>query len=100
MVRSLLVFVLLEPVRFDLVELAKEERNRHMQMYPGWSARDNYGLKKKRSSISHPEHPQKKFIRENHPASPLKALPKPSHLYENGKGPSLCLFHFLSMSIT
>ncbi|CAF0957946.1 unnamed protein product [Rotaria sordida] len=29
-------------------ELAKEERNRHMQMYPNWSARDNYGIKKKR----------------------------------------------------
>ncbi|CAF3576123.1 unnamed protein product [Rotaria sp. Silwood1] len=29
-------------------ELAKEERNRHMQMYPNWSARDNYGMKKKR----------------------------------------------------
>ncbi|CAF1138350.1 unnamed protein product [Adineta steineri] len=31
--------------------LAKEERNRHLQMYPNWSARDNYGLKKKRQSV-------------------------------------------------
>ncbi|XP_018604815.2 transcription factor 7-like 2 [Scleropages formosus] len=29
-------------------ELAKKERQRHMQLYPGWSARDNYGKKKKR----------------------------------------------------
>lgn len=38
---------------FAAIELAKEERNRHMQMYPGWSARDNYGLKKKRQSGGH-----------------------------------------------
>ncbi|CAI8014936.1 Protein pangolin, isoform J [Geodia barretti] len=29
-------------------ELAREERARHMQMYPGWSARDNYAVHKKR----------------------------------------------------
>lgn len=29
-------------------EMAREERARHMQMYPGWSARDNYAVHKKR----------------------------------------------------
>lgn len=29
-------------------EKAREERARHMQMYPGWSARDNYAVHKKR----------------------------------------------------
>jgi hypothetical protein len=29
-------------------EKAKQERLAHLQLYPGWSARDNYGLKKKR----------------------------------------------------
>ncbi|NP_001292177.1 uncharacterized protein LOC100641322 [Amphimedon queenslandica] len=29
-------------------EMAREERARHMQMYPGWSARDNYAAHKKR----------------------------------------------------
>jgi transcription factor 7 len=30
--------------------MARDERMRHMQLYPGWSARDNYGARKKRSS--------------------------------------------------
>uniref|UniRef100_UPI00358FD0A9 transcription factor 7-like 2 isoform X5 n=1 Tax=Myxine glutinosa TaxID=7769 RepID=UPI00358FD0A9 len=29
-------------------ELARKERQLHSQLYPGWSARDNYGKKKKR----------------------------------------------------
>uniref|UniRef100_A0A3B3TEL4 Transcription factor 7 n=1 Tax=Paramormyrops kingsleyae TaxID=1676925 RepID=A0A3B3TEL4_9TELE len=29
-------------------ELARKERQLHMQLYPSWSARDNYGKKKKR----------------------------------------------------
>jgi len=29
-------------------EMARQERLKHMQDHPGWSARDNYGLKKKR----------------------------------------------------
>ncbi len=29
-------------------EMARQERLKHMQLHPGWSARDNYGLKKKR----------------------------------------------------
>ncbi len=28
--------------------MAREERAKHMQMYPGWSARDNYAVHKKR----------------------------------------------------
>ncbi|KAM3590722.1 uncharacterized protein V6R79_015310 [Siganus canaliculatus] len=31
-------------------DLAQKERLLHMQLYPGWSARDNYGKKKKRRS--------------------------------------------------
>jgi transcription factor 7-like 2 len=29
-------------------DMARQERLKHLQLYPGWSARDNYGLKKKR----------------------------------------------------
>jgi transcription factor 7-like 2 len=28
--------------------MARHERMKHMQLYPGWSARDNYGVRKKR----------------------------------------------------
>ena len=65
------------------LELAKEERNRHMQMYPGWSARDNYGLKKKRTSVILPSNPQKKMVRESHD-SPLKQQAKMATPYDNG----------------
>jgi hypothetical protein len=30
--------------------MARDERMKHMQLYPGWSARDNYGVKKKRGT--------------------------------------------------
>lgn len=30
--------------------MARDERMRHMQLYPGWSARDNYGVRKKRGN--------------------------------------------------
>lgn len=30
--------------------MARDERMKHMQLYPGWSARDNYGAKKKRGN--------------------------------------------------
>ena len=30
--------------------MARDERMKHMQLYPGWSARDNYGARKKRGS--------------------------------------------------
>ena len=29
-------------------EMARKERQLHMQLYPGWSARDNYAQSKKR----------------------------------------------------
>ena len=29
-------------------EMAREERAKHMKMYPGWSSRDNYALHKRR----------------------------------------------------
>ncbi len=32
-------------------ELAREEQMKHKQMYPGWSARDNYALHKKRKKV-------------------------------------------------
>ncbi len=30
--------------------MARDERMKHMQLYPGWSARDNYGARKKRGN--------------------------------------------------
>ena len=30
--------------------MARDERMKHMQMHPGWSARDNYGTRKKTGS--------------------------------------------------
>lgn len=30
--------------------MARDERMKHMQMHPGWSARDNYGSRKKRGT--------------------------------------------------
>nr|XP_054773578.1 transcription factor 7-like 2 [Lytechinus pictus] len=42
-------------------ELARKERQLHMQLYPGWSARDNYAIhgkkKKKKRDKSHGENP-------------------------------------------
>ena len=35
--------------------MARQERARHMQMYPGWSARDNYALHKKRKRRKAPK---------------------------------------------
>jgi transcription factor 7-like 2 len=68
---------------YIFLELAKEERNRHMQMYPGWSARDNYGLKKKRPASIIPDHTQKKLVRE-YQASPQKTLVKAAIALDNG----------------
>uniref|UniRef100_A0A671SG58 Transcription factor 7-like 1-A n=1 Tax=Sinocyclocheilus anshuiensis TaxID=1608454 RepID=A0A671SG58_9TELE len=39
-------------------ELARKERQLHSQLYPGWSARDNYGKKKKRKRENKPDSPQ------------------------------------------
>jgi len=35
--------------------MARQERAKHMQMYPGWSARDNYALHKKRKRRKTPK---------------------------------------------
>ncbi|XP_061149915.1 transcription factor 7-like 1-A [Syngnathus typhle] len=37
-------------------ELARKERLLHSQLYPGWSARDNYGKKKKRKKCKSESH--------------------------------------------
>jgi transcription factor 7-like 2 len=44
-------FYSIKYIFFVSIELAKVERNRHLEMYPNWSARDNYGLKKKRQIV-------------------------------------------------
>lgn len=31
-------------------QMAQKEREKHMELYPGWSARDNYALRKNRKS--------------------------------------------------
>ncbi|XP_059823815.1 transcription factor 7-like 1-A isoform X2 [Hypanus sabinus] len=36
-------------------ELARKERQLHSQLYPGWSARDNYGKRKKRKRGKQPQ---------------------------------------------
>uniref|UniRef100_A0A8C7VFV5 Transcription factor 7 like 1b n=1 Tax=Oncorhynchus mykiss TaxID=8022 RepID=A0A8C7VFV5_ONCMY len=36
-------------------ELARKERQLHSQLYPGWSARDNYGKRKKRKRDNKPD---------------------------------------------
>ncbi|XP_061473075.1 transcription factor 7 isoform X3 [Rhineura floridana] len=46
-------------------ELARKERQLHMQLYPGWSARDNYGKKKRRTR-------EKQHDSNSDPASPKK----------------------------
>ncbi|NWR57401.1 TCF7 factor, partial [Bucorvus abyssinicus] len=46
-------------------ELARKERQLHMQLYPGWSARDNYGKKKRRTR-------EKQQDSNSDPASPKK----------------------------
>uniref|UniRef100_A0A8C1UUZ1 Transcription factor 7 like 1a n=1 Tax=Cyprinus carpio TaxID=7962 RepID=A0A8C1UUZ1_CYPCA len=38
-------------------ELARKERQLHSQLYPGWSARDNYGKRKKRKRENKPDSP-------------------------------------------
>ncbi|KAL2099714.1 hypothetical protein ACEWY4_004108 [Coilia grayii] len=43
-------------------ELARKERQLHQQLYPGWSARDNYGKRKKRKRENKPDgSPQETF---------------------------------------
>ena len=40
-------------------ELARKERQLHMQMYPGWSARDNYAMSKKKKRKRLMQHQQR-----------------------------------------
>ena len=42
-------------------ELARKERQLHMQMYPGWSARDNYALSKKKKRKRLMQHQQREI---------------------------------------
>jgi hypothetical protein len=35
--------------------MAREERQRHLQQYPGWSARDNYAIHKKKKAVKRRE---------------------------------------------
>ena len=43
-------------------EMARKERQLHMQMYPGWSARDNYALSKKKKRKRLMQHQQHKEV--------------------------------------
>ena len=43
-------------------EMARKERQLHMQMYPGWSARDNYALSKKKKRKRLMQHQQQKEV--------------------------------------
>ncbi|XP_010000454.1 PREDICTED: transcription factor 7-like 1 [Chaetura pelagica] len=49
-------------------ELARKERQLHSQLYPAWSARDNYGKKKKRK--------REKLLQPQEPENPLPARSK------------------------
>ncbi|KAA0704342.1 Transcription factor 7-like 1-A HMG box transcription factor 3-A [Triplophysa tibetana] len=42
-------------------ELARKERQLHSQLYPGWSARDNYGKRKKRKRENKPDSAPESF---------------------------------------
>ncbi|XP_069826243.1 transcription factor 7 isoform X2 [Dendropsophus ebraccatus] len=60
-------------------ELARKERQLHMQLYPGWSARDNYCLSQRAFGMAGPQQGKKKRrSREKHqdsssdPGSPKK----------------------------
>ncbi|XP_075895045.1 transcription factor 7-like 1-B isoform X2 [Nelusetta ayraudi] len=46
-------------------ELARKERQLHSQLYPGWSARDNYGKRKKRKRDSKPDSKPEDFSIRN-----------------------------------
>ncbi|XP_062855419.1 transcription factor 7-like 1-B [Trichomycterus rosablanca] len=46
-------------------ELARKERQLHSQLYPGWSARDNYGKRKKRKRDNKPESPTEEYSVRN-----------------------------------
>ena len=55
-------------------EMARKERQLHMQMYPGWSARDNYAMSKKKKRKRMMQHQQHREVAEGG-AMQLKAPP-------------------------
>ncbi|EPY82182.1 hypothetical protein CB1_000678036 [Camelus ferus] len=86
-------------------ELARKERQLHMQLYPGWSARDNYGKKKKRKRDKQPgeTNDAKSQTEQTQPLSlslkpdplaHLSMMPPPPALLlaeaAHGKAPALC----------
>jgi len=48
--------------------MARQERAKHMQMYPGWSARDNYALHKKRKRRKAPKEEEEETTK-NYPTT-------------------------------
>uniref|UniRef100_A0A3B3U279 Transcription factor 7 like 1 n=1 Tax=Poecilia latipinna TaxID=48699 RepID=A0A3B3U279_9TELE len=64
-------------------ELARKERQLHSQLYPGWSARDNYGKRKKRKREnkpdSKPEGKSKKQCVQYLPSEKMCDSPASSH---------------------
>uniref|UniRef100_A0A8D2PPN6 Transcription factor 7 n=1 Tax=Zosterops lateralis melanops TaxID=1220523 RepID=A0A8D2PPN6_ZOSLA len=69
-------------------ELARKERQLHMQLYPGWSARDNYGKKKRRTR-------EKQQDSNSDPASPKKCRARFGlNQQTDWCGPCRCLIDF------
>ncbi|XP_050754581.1 transcription factor 7-like 2 isoform X6 [Gymnogyps californianus] len=68
-------------------ELARKERQLHMQLYPGWSARDNYGKKKKRKRDKQPgETNGKDRVFEAYNSLPVSRRKKKCVRYIQGEG--------------
>ncbi|CAN0140726.1 unnamed protein product [Lampetra planeri] len=66
-------------------ELARKERQLHSQLYPGWSARDNYGKKKKRKREKQPAE-QPALVASCYPSHLLLAFtPSPPSEQESAK---------------
>ncbi|XP_051906669.1 transcription factor 7-like 1-B isoform X2 [Hippocampus zosterae] len=58
-------------------ELARKERLLHSQLYPGWSARDNYGKKKKRKKFKGGSHQE--TATDDSPPPPKRTHLSPMH---------------------
>ncbi|KAI4897895.1 hypothetical protein NFI96_023104 [Prochilodus magdalenae] len=78
-------------------DLARKERQLHSQLYPGWTARENYGKKKKRKRECRPEgafSPQQKKVCVSVPTvekicdSPASSL---NSMLDSPDTPSVCL---------
>ena len=70
-------------------EMAREERARHLQMYPGWSARDNYAVHKKRRKRK--AKPKEEEVEEEE----QQGCGECSHSWATNKSPSHSPFHNL-----